>query len=162
MRPVLVALALPLLLAACASGPSPYAPASGDERGWSVRQIEADRFRVRYAGGRDISFEEAENRALRRAAELTLEQGGDWFMVTGRTGDGDDRNPVRVGGSLGQSWGSGGYSGRSVGLGLRFDAGAGEKSVTLEILVRSGEILDIPDAYDARDVLSYSPSARAR
>ena len=158
MRAILIALALPLALAACTGGPTRYAPSGDSDRGYSEMQIESDRYRVRFEAGGDVSFDQAEAYALRRAAELTLAQGGDWFIVAGRRGDGNDRNPVRTGASLGQSWGSGGFSGRSVGLGLSFDGGAGEKEVVLDILIRQGEREPIPEAYDAREVLAYSPS----
>ena len=58
-----------------------------------------------------------------------------------------------LGGSVSQTIGNRGYSGSSVGLGISIDRSAGDKRVTLEILVRSGEPEDEPDAYDARDVL---------
>lgn len=138
---------------ACASGPTVYAPANGSDRGYSERQIEADRFRIRFDGGADVSFEELENLALRRAADLTLERGGDWFEIVSRSSDGDNERPVRVGGSVGQTFGSRRYSGSSVGLGIQFNPGAGNKTIFLEILVRSGQRPDVPEAYEARDVL---------
>jgi len=140
-------------LTACVSAPTVYAPANGTDRGFSERQIEMDRFRIRFDGGADVSFEELEDLALRRAADLTLERGGDWFEIVSRSSDGDDDNPVRVGGAVGQTFGSRRYSGSSVGLGIHFDPGAGDKSIFLEILIRSGARSDNPDAYDAREVL---------
>lgn len=149
----LIIIGLCASITACASGPTVYAPANGSDRGYSERQIETDRFRIRFDGGADVSFEELENLALRRAADLTLEQGGDWFEIVSRSSDGDNERPVRVGGSVGQTFGSRRYSGSSVGLGLQFDPGAGNKTIYLEILIRSGSRPDIPEAYDARDVL---------
>lgn len=140
-------------VAACASGPTTYAPTNGSDRGYSERQIEADRFHIRFDGGADVSFEELENLALRRAADLTLEQGGDWFEIVSRSSDGGDGRPVRVGGSVGQTFGSRRYSGSSVGLGIQFAPSAGNKTIYLEILIRSGHRPDVPEAYDARDVL---------
>ncbi len=130
-----------------------YAPANGPDRGYSERQIEADRFRVRFDGGSDVSFEQLENLALRRAAELTLENGSDWFEIVSRSSDGDDDRPVRVGGSVGQTFGSRRYSGSSVGLGIRLNPGAGNKTIYLEILIRAYPRPDHSGAYDARDVL---------
>lgn len=149
----LIIIGLCASVAACASSPTIYAPANGSDRGYSQRQIEADRFRIRFDGGSDVSFEELENLALRRAADLTLEQGGDWFEIVSRSSDGDNERPVRVGGSVGQTFGSRRYSGSSVGLGIQFAPGAGDKTVYLEILIRSGPRPDSPEAYDARDVL---------
>lgn len=149
----LIIIGLCASVAACASGPTIYGPANGSDRGYSERQIEADRFRIRFDGGSDVSFEELENLALRRAADLTLEQGGDWFEIVSRSSDGDNERPVRVGGSIGQPFGSRRYSGSSVGLGIQFAPGAGDKTIYLEILIRSGPRPDIPEAYDAREVL---------
>ncbi|WP_421791245.1 CC0125/CC1285 family lipoprotein [Hyphobacterium sp.] len=141
-------------LMACAGGPTVYAPAHESNRGYSEQQIESDRFRVRFDGGSDVDYRELEDMVLRRAAELTLEQGGDWFIVVARSRDGDDRNPVRVGGSVGRSWGSRGYSGSGVGIGISLSPGAGDKSFSLEILIRQGQRSNEPDAYDARGVLA--------
>lgn len=143
-----------LAVVACASAPTVYAPANGGGRGYSEQQIEDDRFRVHFDGGSDVSYQDLEAMVLRRAAELTLEEGGDWFIVVTRSRDGDERNPVRVGGGVGQTWGSRGYSGSSVGIGISLTPGAGSKSVAIEILVRSGPRADTPDAYDARSILS--------
>lgn len=145
---------LAAVVASCASAPTTYAPSNGSNRGYSERQIESDRFRIRFDGGADVSFEELENLALRRAAELTIENGNDWFEIVSRSSDGDNGNPVSVGGSVGQTFGSRRYSGSSVGLGIRLDPGAGNKTIYLEILVRSYPRRDGPDAYDARDVLN--------
>ncbi|WP_323762652.1 CC0125/CC1285 family lipoprotein [Maricaulis sp.] len=153
MRPVLACLILAATLTACASSPSVYAPAGDGDRGYTDTRIEQDRFRVRFASGADMEFDEAESMALRRAAEITLNNGGDWFLVTSRTLDGNDRNPVGVSTGVSISSGSRGRSSRGVGLGLRFDGDAGEKSVSLVILIRSGPLPPDPNAYDARDVL---------
>ncbi len=145
-----------LLVTACASVTTSYVPENGTGRGYSEQRIESDRFRVYFDGGADVSFAEAEDYALRRAAELTLLEEGDWFLVVGRFTEGDDRDPVRVGGSVSQTFGSRGYRGSGVGIGLQFDPDAGEKRATLEILIRSGEIAPDPNAYDARQVLGYA------
>jgi hypothetical protein len=146
-----------LVLSACSGGPTTYQPAAGGDRGFSEMRIEQDRYRVRFAAGGDIGFDRAEDYALRRAAEITLREGGEWFQVVARTREGNDRNPVGVGGSLGRSWGSDGFRASAVGIGLRIDGSAGEKEVTLEILIRSGPRADSPQAYDARAVLEHIP-----
>tara|TARA_R110002072_G_C7915642_1_gene530667 strand:- start:637 stop:1119 length:483 start_codon:yes stop_codon:yes gene_type:complete len=147
-----------LALTACASaGPTRYAPAYEGQYGYSERRIEQDRFMIRFDAGSDTSIQETEDLALRRAAEFTLERGGDWFVVVRRDREGNDRNPVRVGTSASYSTGSRGYSARGIGLGIRFDGSAGEKSVTLEILIRTGTVSDDANAYDARNVLAHMP-----
>ena len=79
-------------------------------------QIESDRYRIVFRAGSDMSIRRAEDMALRRAAEVTLATGGEWFIVVSRDRDGNDRDPVRVGGSVGQTFGSRGYRGSSVGV----------------------------------------------
>ncbi|WP_421787079.1 CC0125/CC1285 family lipoprotein [Hyphobacterium sp.] len=148
-------LSLALMAGACASGPTVYAPANGSNRGYSEQQIENDRIRIRFDGGADVSFQELEDLALRRAADLTLERGGDWFRVVSRSRDGDSERPVSVGGSVGQTFGNSRYSGSSVGLGLRLNPGAGDKTIFLEIVIGSGTPASAPDVYDAREVMRW-------
>tara|TARA_R110000868_G_scaffold190550_1_gene434381 strand:- start:40947 stop:41429 length:483 start_codon:yes stop_codon:yes gene_type:complete len=155
---LLLAPLLVLGLTACSTaGPTLYAPAQEGHYGYSERRIEQDRFMIRFDAGPDASIEETEDLALRRAAEFTLEQGADWFVVVRRDREGNDRNPVSVGTSASYSTGSRGYSARGVGLGIRFDNSAGQKSVTLEILIRTGTVSDDANAYDARDILAHMP-----
>ena len=155
---LLLALLPALGVTACSTaGPTLYAPAQDGHYGYSERRIEQDRFMIRFDAGPDASIEETEDLALRRAAEFTLEQGADWFVVVRRDREGNDRNPVSLGTSASYSTGSRGYSARGVGLGIRFDNSAGQKSVTLEILIRTGTVSDDANAYDARDILAHMP-----
>jgi len=143
-------------LAACASAPGPvYGPAStySSGTGYSDYRIENDRWRVRYLGGDRQDEDAVERLALRRAGELAITNGFDWFTVVHRQVDTDgDENerPVRVGGSLGQTFGSGGFRGSSVGVGIAINPGAGRTrtEVSLEIIAGRGE--PRPEgAYDA-------------
>lgn len=156
MKRILPILALSLT-ACAAAGPTLYAPAQNGSYGYSQQRIEQDRFRISFEAGSDIGFDETEDLALRRAAQVTLDEGGDWFVVVHRSREGDDRNPVSVGTTASYSTGSHGYSARGIGLGIRIDGSAGQKSVELEILIRSGTRPDDANAYDARDVLAHTP-----
>jgi hypothetical protein len=75
-----------LSAASCAT-PTPYqpisvnAPATG---GYSQERIAQDRWRVTFAGNTLTSRETVEGYLLYRAAELTLEQGRDWFQIVHR------------------------------------------------------------------------------
>ena len=154
------------LLAACTT-PTPYGPAAGTRYGYREQPIEANRYMVTFEGNAATSAEEIENAALRRAADLTLQQGHDWFEVVGR---GAEIEPRRSGGS-GVSIGVGGVSGSrgssvgtSVGLSLPLGGTAsGGGSASLEILMGSGEPPAGPEVYDAREVsrnlaIAASPS----
>lgn len=153
-----VLLAAGLTVSACASL-APYGPQrSAGGQGFSEQQIESNRFRVTYNGvGAPGPVADL---ALLRAAELTQQQGYDWFEVTQRWIDGraDSAGGVSpsVGVGFGSSSGSGRYGGWSssgvgVGVGLNF-SGPSATSTTLEIVMGRGDRPDRPNAYDARSV----------
>src|SRR3546814_19669289 len=67
---------------------TPYVPAAvGEGYGHAVQQIESDRFRVSFAGNSLTDRRTVENYLLYRAAELTLAQGKDHFVVVSRETD---------------------------------------------------------------------------
>ncbi|MEW6537864.1 MAG: hypothetical protein AB1448_04645 [Pseudomonadota bacterium] len=148
-----------LALTACASL-APYGAQMGPNgQGYSEQRIESNRYRVTYNGvgaaGRVADW------ALVRAADLTTEQGYDWFEVTqswtdGRPGGaGGVRPSVSIGGGSSRY---GGYSasGVGVGVGLNF-SGPQPTSTTLEVVLGRGKKPDRPNAYDARSVQSSIP-----
>ena len=154
---LILALFAAFVLSACASTASTvYAPASSTASGTGYEdiRIESDRWRVSFTGAGSASEVEVERLALRRAGELALTNGYDWFEVVDRRvgTEGRDRSPVRVGGSVGRSWGSGGYRGSGVGIGISLSPGEQARTtVSLEIIAGSGE--DRPErAYDAAAV----------
>ena len=148
-----------LALSACASL-APYGAQQGPSgQGYSEQRIESNRYRVSYNGvgaaGRVADW------ALLRAADLTTEQGYDWFEVTqswtdGRPGGaGGVRPSVSIGGGSSRY---GGYSasGVGVGVGLNF-SGPQPTSTTLEVVLGRGQKPDRPNAYDARSVQGSVP-----
>lgn len=141
------------LLAACATTPV-YGPAKSERsEGYLSQQIETGRYRVSYT---DRDPARARNLALLRAAEITLQDGKDWFEITNESldiaGGGRSSGPsISVGGSAG----SGGYSGVGVGVGIGFPLGGGSSGTTtqtLEIVTGAGAKPDKAEAYDARSV----------
>ena len=68
-----------LLLTACSSQPD-YRAAKGNGYGYAEQKISDNYYRVTFKARGDDSGA-AKAYALRRAAELTAEQGYDWFMV---------------------------------------------------------------------------------
>ncbi len=148
-----------LALSACASL-APYGPQQGaGGQGFSEQRIESNRYRVTYNGvgepGRVADY------ALLRAADLTTQEGYDWFEVTqswtdGRPGGaGGVRPSLSIGGGTSRY---GGYSasGVGVGLGLNF-SGPQPTSTTLEVVLGRGQKPDRPSAYDARSVQGAIP-----
>ena len=143
-----------LALSACASL-APYGPQqSAGGQGFNEQRIESNRFRVTYNGVGAPG--PVADRALFRAAQLTVDQGYDWFEVTQRWIDGrpDSAGGVRPSVSIGAgSSRYGGYSASGVGVGLGFDlSGPQPTSTTLEIVLGRGAKPDRPEAYDARGV----------
>jgi hypothetical protein len=83
----------PLMLAACETA-TPYQPlARGNATfgGFTDQRLDADRFRVTFAGNSLTSRETVETYLLYRAAELTLQSGYDWFEMVDRHTDRDRR-----------------------------------------------------------------------
>lgn len=155
-RPALAALlALVLTLGACASGPTVYAPSSGpNSAGYSDTRIETDRWRVTFRGNSDLKGPGVEDLALRRAAELTLQEGYDWFRVVSRRTElaGGSRS---AGTSVGIGGSSGSY-GSHVGVGIGIDLSPDSRryEAFLEILLGRGQKPDGIDAYQARQLLT--------
>ncbi|HCX09405.1 MAG TPA: hypothetical protein DHU81_03405 [Hyphomonas sp.] len=121
--------------------------------GYSSQQIETGRYQVSYT---DSSPSKARDRALLRAAELTLLEGSDWFEITSSFAERSEDS--RSGGSsvsIGGSSGSRGHSSVGVGVGIGIPLGGGNSgSVTevLEIVTGKGDKPDRPSVYDARSV----------
>ncbi len=89
-KPFLIAAAAALTLAACATA-TPYQPAgfNGQRGGYAEQRLENDRFRVTFAGNSVTSRDQVEMGLLLRAAELTTENGNDWFSTVQRQTDRD-------------------------------------------------------------------------
>jgi hypothetical protein len=155
------------LLSACAT-PTPYQPAAGaskSSRGYTDTRIEDGRYRLSFSGNDLTSRETVENYMLFRAAELTLQEGYDWFEVIDRGTDQKtrtvttwDNDPFYGGLSWrfyrGGRWGRWGYYGgfsdwdRETYQTTRYEA-------TAEILMHKGAKPDgQANAYDARSVVA--------
>lgn len=154
-----------LTLGACASAP-PYALApSANAAGYSEQQIEDDRWRVSYTGTTRMSAGEVQDFALMRAAQLTLERGGDWFEVVTSDTDADAKNRYSVETDydtryvVQRSCGVLGCTERLVPVWMRTEhERVDERTVyhhTMEIRLRSGEkTTGATDAYDAQDTFA--------
>ena len=79
--------ALAAVLAGCAT-PTPYQPNIPGQKtsgGYSEVRIEPNRWRVTFAGNSLTARETVEGYLLFRAAELTVQQGYDWFSIVDRS-----------------------------------------------------------------------------
>ncbi len=89
-----------LALGACALQPTPYKPKDDSRYGYSEQRLEADRYRVRFAGNDVTERDTVQNYLLFRAAELTLENGFTHFRMLDEQVDEieDDKSVVVSGG----------------------------------------------------------------
>lgn len=137
-------------LSACAL-PTLYQPAT-DGYGFSQQQIEGNRFRVSFSGNSLTARETVENYLLYRAAELTLAQGGDYFVVVNR--ETEARSQYDTGfDSYGGYGGYGPWGHRHSFIGAGSGRAITEYRAYADIVVyRGAKSPTEPNAYDARDV----------
>ncbi|HLW28087.1 MAG TPA: hypothetical protein VKY54_10155 [Kiloniellales bacterium] len=123
-----------LLLGACAgTGPTPYQPAERPGGfGYSETKVSEDSYRITVTGNSLTTRDRIEDYLLFRAAELTLMEGYDHFLLLDRQTDSDT---VRYYENWGPAWGPGwawrpywgGYYGGGshygTGLGMTFGGG---------------------------------------
>lgn len=160
-RPIAVLTLSLSLLAACAPAQTTYGPALGPVGraiGFDSTRITDNRWRVSFTAGPDVSVAQAERLAMRRAAELVLENGYAGFEIVSRSIDTTrGRGPVSVGGSAGTSMGSGGFRASGVGIGVSLSPGQeGRTIVSLEVFARQAPLGDDPAVYDARQLIAYT------
>ncbi|PIW26332.1 MAG: hypothetical protein COW30_15840 [Rhodospirillales bacterium CG15_BIG_FIL_POST_REV_8_21_14_020_66_15] len=178
----LLAAVAALGLVACAA-PTPYGPAPGAVgdrgHGYWEQALEDDRLRVTFSGNSDTSRETVESYLLYRAAEITLERGGDHFVVADRateksttyhtTYDFDGPFGIGFGPDFGFGYGRWPYGFRSAYRGYPF-AGYGNATswqvnryiAHADIVLGRGPKPDRPEAYDARAVIARLASGIVR
>ena len=93
---IIASLALAGLLSACATATpyQPNLPGQAVSGGYSEQRVEDNRFRVNFSGNSLTSRETVEGYLLFRAAELTVQEGYDWFAVVDRNTEADRRTYV--------------------------------------------------------------------
>lgn len=107
-----------LLLAGCMTE-TPYRPATGsgfNRTGYSERQVENNRFLVTFAGNTVTDRDTVERYLLFRAAQLTQQNGYDYFIMVQRDTDRQARTYSTGAGFGGPYGGWGGYWGPSWGF----------------------------------------------
>jgi len=140
-------------LAACATPTRYEAAARPGAVGYSEVRIEPGRYRVTFQGGDGAPAEQIEDDVMRRAADIALRDGFDWFEVVDRSGE---EQPPHTSSAISIGGGSGGgFSGGGVGVGVgaAFPLSGGPRvSRSVEILCGKGPRPLGGNVYDARDV----------
>lgn len=159
MRQYLAALTLAALAACATAVGTAYGPADSKGYGYTETRIEADRYRIVFAGDGATPPNVVEDYALLRAAELAIENGYDWFRVVGRSMDQSEKGGV----GLGAGFGGGG---RNVGVGVGGNLGTvGAKkfyTAKIEALFGKGEKPADDTGAQAYDAQSVIETIRAR
>lgn len=153
----LLALGLAATLAACATA-TPYQPSRDGQGGYSEQRIENNRYRIRFIGNSSTPRETVENYMLYRAAELTLNAGYDYFIMSANDTEARTRYSQSVsaygGPGWGWGWGRGGwrpYDG--IGFGVSSAMPITDYNAQAIVLMLKGQKPDgDPAAYDARAV----------
>lgn len=141
-------------IAGCTSSPTPYGPAT-DGYGYSDQQIEQNRYRVSFAGNSATSRGTVENHLLYRAAQVTVENGYDYFTLVnqGMEAYGSGIAGPQVG--VGVGGGGGSDVGLGVGISTLLGSGPAPRYTAFAdvVMYRGEKPSGDTSAYDAREIL---------
>lgn len=169
-RTLVLAAMAALSMAACATS-TPYGPATGkNPYGFSDQKIEDNRYRIVFRGNSSTEREAVETYLLYRAAELTLENGFDYFVVTEQDTEANRRysttgNPAffgRYGHGFGPYYGAFPYYAYGFGWGAPFGPGFNDfntreitrySALAFITMFKGKKPADDPQAFDARSVV---------
>lgn len=144
----LAALLATLLLAGCATV-TPYQPMKNGQ-GYGDQRIENNRYRINFAGNSTTPRETVENYLLFRAAELTLQQGYDYFVMSGSDTEKQTRYQQTVSAVGGYGWYSRYYG---LGTGVSTAYPVNEYQAQAYVTMYKGKRpAESADAFDARQV----------
>ncbi len=143
---------LGLALAACATA-TPYQPIH-DGQGYAEQRIESNRYKVRFSGNSLTPRQTVENYLLYRSAEVTLQNGFDYFVLADSNTESETRYSQTFSGGFGSYfWRP--YYGSGIGLSSGTAIPRTEYEAQANILVFKGAkpATDVK-AFDAREVKS--------
>ena len=150
--------ALCLAVAAACATPTPYQPASTENGdGYTTQRIESNRFRISFRGNSITSRQTVDTYMLYRAAEVSLENGYDYFVIVNKDVD-KNTGYENYGDDLAWGWGGGwGWRHHGWGAGANFDYSRpiNTYDAIADIVLYRGKKLDTnPYAYDAHEVVA--------
>jgi hypothetical protein len=149
-----------LMAVAACSTPTPYRQAASPyDDGYTTQQIESNRFRISFKGNSLTNRQTVDTYMLYRAAEVTLQNGGDYFVIANKD---VDKNTAyeNYGDDLAWGWGGGwgwrhGFGGPGFRGGLDYSRPINSYDAVADIVTYHGKKpANDPNAYDAREVLA--------
>ncbi|MDZ4076880.1 MULTISPECIES: CC0125/CC1285 family lipoprotein [Hydrocarboniphaga] len=154
---------LALALAACATA-TPYQPVGKSGSGYAEQRLESNRYKITFAGNSITPRQTVENYLLYRSAEVTLQNGYDYFVLADNNTDSQTSYSQTFGGGFGSyywgpwggpGWGWGGSTGTSI--------PRTEYQAQANILVFKGEKpANDPKAFNAHEVKANLESVIVR
>lgn len=150
---------LAILLTACATA-TPYRPLA-DGYGYSERKLESNRYAITFAGNSQTPRRVVEDYLLYRAAEVTLANGYNYFIMADQDTEADTRYQSQM---VDYGFGSYRWGPRfSTGIGIGTTTSSTEYEGQANIVMFKGEkpTQDVK-AFDAREIKSNLESRIAR
>ncbi len=158
------AAALCLVTVAACQTPTPYkAAVTQNDDGYSTQRIEANRFRISFKGNSLTTRQTVDTYMLYRAAEVTLQNAGDYFIVVNKDVD-KSTGYENYGDDLAWGWGGGwgwrhGFGGPGFGPGfgggMDYSRPINSYDAIADIVTYRGpKPAANPYAYDAHEVLN--------
>lgn len=149
-------LALAVMLAGCSVPPTPFQPAAtpGDD-GYTVTQLEQNRFRLSFSGNMSTPHQAVDDNLLYLAAQVTLRNGADWFVISRSSADKDTIYPTFA--EPPTFFAGGGWVGPvggSVSTDFNNPQNSWNETATI-LLSRGKKTAGDPNAYDARDLAGH-------
>ncbi|WP_077340295.1 CC0125/CC1285 family lipoprotein [Pseudocolwellia agarivorans] len=159
MKKIIMLVSMVGLLAACASSPE-YRAAKNNGVGYQESILNQDKIRVHFKTRTDNKLKAIDYTFL-RAAELTVQQGYDWFVVTNRDviidGQNQPRSSIHTGIGTRRDCGIYGCSNQpSTHLGIGFNLGEQGQEIEsiVDIKLGKGVRPEQQESYEAREIIT--------
>lgn len=156
----LATVSLVILLAACATA-TPYRPLE-EGYGYSERKLESNRYAITFTGNSQTPRQVVEDYLLYRAAEVTLANGYNYFIMADQDTEADTRYQnqiINYGGFGSYRWGPG--FGTGIGIGTTTASTEYEGQANIVMFKGAKPAQDVK-AFDAREIKSNLESRITR
>jgi hypothetical protein len=141
---------LALALAACATA-TPYQPAVKGGLGYGEQRLESNRYKITFAGNSLTPRQTVETYLLYRAAEVTLQNGYDYFVVVDQATDSQTSYSQNFNGGFGSYYWGPFYPGYGASMGTSVPRTEYEAQANILVFKGQKSATDVK-AFDARDL----------